>query len=189
MASVAPVPPRNDNTDENADQDPDEEFANDPWNAVCVLGLRVYSQKGEVSIETVRPEDRNKEEDTPLDVDDPAKAVSEEVPEGRVGAASGAHAWACRADGGVLEAVEQVLWKVERRVVDVVVDEEGDCRLDEVKAHEHLAALVELGNTYNDGVSETIVLALFSYLCQFGVGSDHDNSTRVAALHALDRNV
>ncbi|KAF2849657.1 cysteine proteinase [Plenodomus tracheiphilus IPT5] len=43
-----------------------------PWNAVCVLGLRVYSQDTEVSIELVRP--RDVEEGAILDVDGGTKA-------------------------------------------------------------------------------------------------------------------
>jgi chemotaxis protein histidine kinase CheA len=38
-----------------------------PWNAVCVLGLRVYSQDAEVSIKLVKPKDP--EEGAVLDVD------------------------------------------------------------------------------------------------------------------------
>ncbi|KAF2732750.1 cysteine proteinase [Polyplosphaeria fusca] len=38
-----------------------------PWNAVCVLGLRVYSQDAEVSIKLVKP--RNAEEGAVLDAD------------------------------------------------------------------------------------------------------------------------
>jgi hypothetical protein len=38
-----------------------------PWNAVCVLGLRVYSQDPEVSIKLVKP--KNVEEGAILDVD------------------------------------------------------------------------------------------------------------------------
>lgn len=38
-----------------------------PWNAVCVLGLRVYSQDPEVSIKLIKP--RNMEECAIFDVD------------------------------------------------------------------------------------------------------------------------
>jgi hypothetical protein len=38
-----------------------------PWNAVCVLGLRVYSQDPEVSINLVKPKDA--EEGAILDID------------------------------------------------------------------------------------------------------------------------
>lgn len=33
-------------------------FADDPWNAMVVLGLRVYS-KGDVTVKTVREEDED----------------------------------------------------------------------------------------------------------------------------------
>ena len=64
-----------------ADDEPDpanEEFSNDPWNAVCVIGLRVYSKGSEVSVSVVRPKHGEGEEDTPLDVDDPSKGMSDE---------------------------------------------------------------------------------------------------------------
>ena len=66
-----------DSDDDNAD------FFNDPWNAVCVVGLRVFSKDGGVCVEVMRPkkgedEDRE-EEETPLDLDDPSKRISETV--------------------------------------------------------------------------------------------------------------
>ena len=61
--------------------DEDAEFENDPWNAVCVVGLRVYSKDPELSVLIVRPKNEDGEEETPLDVDDPSKgACEEEVP-------------------------------------------------------------------------------------------------------------
>lgn len=51
------------------------EFENDPWNAVCVVGLRVFSKDGACSIETMRP---RLEEET-LDLDDASKGASGEV--------------------------------------------------------------------------------------------------------------
>lgn len=51
------------------------EFENDPWNAVCVVGLRVYFKDGACSIETVRP----KQEEETLDLDDASKGASGEV--------------------------------------------------------------------------------------------------------------
>ncbi|KAI7356942.1 hypothetical protein KC336_g22167 [Hortaea werneckii] len=49
-----------------SDQDPDEKprkhsksneiFADDPWNALCVLGLRVYTLNSETSIKVIKPE-------------------------------------------------------------------------------------------------------------------------------------
>jgi hypothetical protein len=44
---------------------PDSKSA--PWNAVCVIGLRVYSKEAEVSIKLVKP--RDAEEGAALDVD------------------------------------------------------------------------------------------------------------------------
>lgn len=47
----------------------------DPWNAVCVVGLRVYSKDSGLSLEVVRP---IPEDDTeaPLDRDDPAASAT-----------------------------------------------------------------------------------------------------------------
>ena len=42
------------------------EFENDPWNAVCVVGLRVFFKEGSCSVETVRP----RQEEETLDLDD-----------------------------------------------------------------------------------------------------------------------
>ena len=49
-----------------SDQDSDEKtrkhsksneiFADDPWNALCVLGLRVYTLNSEANIEVIKPE-------------------------------------------------------------------------------------------------------------------------------------
>ena len=55
------------------------EFENDPWNAVCVVGLRVFSKDGACSIETIRP----RQEEETLDLDDASKGASGEV-EGNV---------------------------------------------------------------------------------------------------------
>ena len=55
-------------------EDDDAEFENDPWNAVCVVGLRVFSKDGTCSIETIRP----KEEEETLDLDDASKGASGE---------------------------------------------------------------------------------------------------------------
>jgi len=57
-----------------------EEFANDPWNAVCVVGLSVFSKVGEgkgVSIRVVRPKEVG-EGETELDLDDPSRGMTEE---------------------------------------------------------------------------------------------------------------
>ena len=42
------------------------EFENDPWNAVCVVGLRIFFKEGSCSVETVRP----RQEEETLDLDD-----------------------------------------------------------------------------------------------------------------------
>lgn len=55
--------------------DDNTEFENDPWNAVCVVGLRVFSKDGRCSIETIRP--RQGEET--LDLDDASKGASGKV--------------------------------------------------------------------------------------------------------------
>ena len=57
------------------DGDDDAEFENDPWNAVCVVGLRVFSKEGTCSIETIRP----RQEEENLDLDDASKGASGEV--------------------------------------------------------------------------------------------------------------
>ena len=72
-AAIAVVPPLYpDEEDENA------EFHNDPWNAVCVVGLRVYSKDEGLSVLIVRPKS-NDDEDTPLDLDDNSKGASGET--------------------------------------------------------------------------------------------------------------
>jgi hypothetical protein len=59
--------------DINEDEEQDE-FERDPWNAVAVVGLRVYSKDTDVSIEVVKPMERarGKEREKVLDVDDSA---------------------------------------------------------------------------------------------------------------------
>lgn len=47
----------------------------DPWNAVCVVGLRVYSQDPKLSLEVIRPIVENNIE-APLDRDDPAASAT-----------------------------------------------------------------------------------------------------------------
>ena len=62
------------------EDDENVEFANDPWNAVCVVGLRVFSKGEAVSVTVVRPKGGEEEEESPLDLDDPSKGMSEEAP-------------------------------------------------------------------------------------------------------------
>lgn len=60
--------------DDSADVEADKEFEDDPWNAVCVVGLRVYSMDESCCVQIVRP----KEEEDPLDPDDASKGASGE---------------------------------------------------------------------------------------------------------------
>ncbi|KAL2001045.1 hypothetical protein VTN02DRAFT_2304 [Thermoascus thermophilus] len=54
-----------------------DEAGNDPWNAVCVVGLRVYSKDPGLCLQVVRtvPED---DVEAPLDRDDPAASATKE---------------------------------------------------------------------------------------------------------------
>lgn len=54
-----------------------DEAGSDPWNAVCVVGLRVYSKDPELCLQVVRtiPED---DVEAPLDRDDPAASATKE---------------------------------------------------------------------------------------------------------------
>lgn len=61
--------------DETGDLEGDKEIEDDPWNAVCVIGLRVYSMDEGCCVQIVRPRD---EEET-LDLDDASKGASGEV--------------------------------------------------------------------------------------------------------------
>ncbi|KAJ5125857.1 Alpha/beta hydrolase fold-3 [Penicillium atrosanguineum] len=49
--------------------------ADDPWNAVCVVGLRVYSKDPKLSLEVAHPVSEN-EMEAPLDRDDPAVSAT-----------------------------------------------------------------------------------------------------------------
>jgi len=61
--------------DDGGDADADKEFEDDPWNAICVVGLRVYSMDEGCCVQIVRP----KEEEETLDLDDASKGASGEV--------------------------------------------------------------------------------------------------------------
>lgn len=65
--------------------DDDMDFEHDPWNAVCVVGLRVYSKDPALSVEIVRPK-RDGDAEAPLDLDDPAAGATKNAksPEGSV---------------------------------------------------------------------------------------------------------
>lgn len=47
----------------------------DPWNAVCVVGLRVYSKDPQLILQVVRPVPEDDTE-APLDRDDPAASAT-----------------------------------------------------------------------------------------------------------------
>ena len=66
-----------------ADDDEDIEFASDPWNAVCVVGFRVYSKDPDCSIKVIRPKP---DDESFLEEDDPSKGVSakEKIDESQV---------------------------------------------------------------------------------------------------------
>ena len=63
---------------DNDDDENDNTFTADPWNAVCVVGLRVYSKDPGCSVSVVRPKEPGGEE-TVLDLDDASKGVSGEA--------------------------------------------------------------------------------------------------------------
>lgn len=52
-----------------------DEANSDPWNAVCVVGLRVYSKDPELSLEVIRPVPEDGIE-AALDMDDPAASAT-----------------------------------------------------------------------------------------------------------------
>jgi len=68
---VPPPPPPNPEEEE-------DEFEADPWNAVVVVGLRVYSKESGVSVKVVRPRDWEDGEGK-LDVDDSAADATKDV--------------------------------------------------------------------------------------------------------------
>jgi hypothetical protein len=49
--------------------------AEDPWNAVCVVGLRVYSKDPKLSLQVMHPVPDDDTE-APLDRDDPAASAT-----------------------------------------------------------------------------------------------------------------
>ncbi|KAK4973953.1 hypothetical protein LTR66_006450 [Elasticomyces elasticus] len=66
---------------EGEEGDSDDEFAQDPWNAVCVVGLRVYSKGSEVEIKVLRPGegDPGDKKEKLLDVDDSAADATKDL--------------------------------------------------------------------------------------------------------------
>ena len=62
---------------------PTDDFANDPWNAVCVFGLRVYSKGSQAEIEVVRKlDDGESAESKKLDMDDQAADATKKLQKG-----------------------------------------------------------------------------------------------------------
>ncbi|PYH91070.1 cysteine proteinase [Aspergillus ellipticus CBS 707.79] len=53
----------------------DGDTSSEPWNAVCVVGLRVYSKDSQLSLEVLRPVPEDDVEAS-LDMDDPAASAS-----------------------------------------------------------------------------------------------------------------
>lgn len=78
------LPPLSDQAPDSAPVEDDEpdvanaEFEDDPWNAVCVVGLKVYSKDKGLCVQIVRPKHEVGEGDTPLDVDDASKGQTTE---------------------------------------------------------------------------------------------------------------
>ncbi|PWY78339.1 putative calpain [Aspergillus heteromorphus CBS 117.55] len=56
----------------------DTDANSDPWNAVCVVGLRVYSKDSQLSLEVLRPVHEDDVEAS-LDMDDPAASATLEM--------------------------------------------------------------------------------------------------------------
>ncbi|KAF2837664.1 cysteine proteinase [Patellaria atrata CBS 101060] len=72
-----------DPSERGKDKDEEEdEFERDPWNAVCVVGLRVYGKNTEVGVEVVRPGD--KKLSRKLDVDDSAADATKALGGGEI---------------------------------------------------------------------------------------------------------
>lgn len=95
--------------------DEEDEFERDPWNAIAVVGLRVYSKESGVSVKVVRPrvsdnEDKDEKAEGKLDVDDSAVDAVKEGDEKKV-------------DGGE-KKVEEV--KSEEKKDGEVKKEEGE---------------------------------------------------------------
>lgn len=67
-------------------EQPADDVANDPWNAVCVFGLRVYTKGSQAEIEVVRKQDDGESvESKKLDVDDQAADATKKLQKGRPG--------------------------------------------------------------------------------------------------------
>ena len=62
----------------DADKDDDDKPEEDPWDATCVVGLRVYCKGTNATIQFIRPKEEIPEEKPKLDVDDPAKDLAKD---------------------------------------------------------------------------------------------------------------
>lgn len=68
---------------EPASEQPADDVANDPWNAVCVFGLRVYSKGSQAEIEVVKKlNDDDSAGSKKLDVDDQAADATKKLQKG-----------------------------------------------------------------------------------------------------------
>ena len=76
-----------DDDNNNGDDEDNAEFAADPWNAVCVVGLRVFSKDEKCEVKVVRPKKIGNAESV-LDLDDTSKGVSGEIEGSAPGAPS-----------------------------------------------------------------------------------------------------
>jgi len=65
--------------EDKMDSESEDDFEKDPWNAVCVVGLRVYAENQEAEIEIVRGEKTEETNQNHLDVDDASKDAVDAV--------------------------------------------------------------------------------------------------------------
>lgn len=64
---------------------PADDFTDDPWNAVCVSGLRLYTKGSQAEIEVVRKQDEGETvESKKLDVDDQAADATKRLQKSRL---------------------------------------------------------------------------------------------------------
>jgi hypothetical protein len=72
---MPPEDPQHGKQQHTGDPGPDQnEGIEDPWNAVCVVGLKVFSKDPQLRLQVVRPESGDGE--APLDRDDPAVSAT-----------------------------------------------------------------------------------------------------------------
>lgn len=72
--AALPLPPM-------PNEDEEDEFEKDPWNAVAVVGLRVYCKGSGVRVKVVRPKEWDLDGEGKLDVDDSAADATKDVVE------------------------------------------------------------------------------------------------------------